>query len=258
MAFTLITLAIAGALFLGMLLLQELGRRLGRRHLAMDPEGARKGLGAVEGAVFGLMGLLLAFTFSGAASRLDGRRQLIAQEANAIGTAYLRIDLLSPAAQAPLREEFHRYLDARLAYFQNPRGATTSQAGLERSVQLQRAIWSQAVAACQDEARSHPAMLLVPAINDMIDITTTRGMAMDQHPPAIVYVMLGVLMLVGALLVGYGMAERKVTSWTHIVGYAALFSFTLFVIIDIEFPRLGLIRVDAADQVLVELRASMR
>ena len=115
MAFTLITLAIAAALFLGMLLLQELGRRLGCRHLAGDPEGARKGLGAVEGAVFGLMGLLLAFTFSGAASRLEGRRQLIAQEVNAIGTAYLRIDLLGPSVQAPLREAFRQYLDARLA-----------------------------------------------------------------------------------------------------------------------------------------------
>lgn len=258
MAFTLITLAIASALFLCMLLLQELGRRLGRRHLAMDPEGARKGLGAVEGAVFGLMGLLLAFTFSGAASRLDGRRQLIAQEVNAIGTAYLRVDLLYPTAQAPLREEFRRYLDARLAYFQNPRGSAASQAALDRSVQLQRDLWSQAVKVCQEEEKSHPAMLLVPAINDMIDITTTRGMAMEQHPPAIVYGMLGALMLVGALLVGYGMAERKVPSWTHTVGYAALFALTFFVIIDIEFPRLGLIRVDAADRVLLELRAAMK
>ena len=258
MAFTLITLAIAAALFLGMLLLQELGRRLGCRHLAGDPEGARKGLGAVEGAVFGLMGLLLAFTFSGAASRLEGRRQLIAPEVNAIGTAYLRIDLLGPSVQAPLREAFRQYLDARLAYSQNPRGSAASRTGLEHSIQLQQSIWSQAVVACQAEAKPQPAMLLVPAINDMIDITTTRGMALEQHPPAIVFGMLAALMLVGALLAGYGMAERKVPSWAHILGFAALFSITFFVILDLEYPRLGLIRVDGADQVLVELRASMK
>lgn len=258
MAFTLMTLLIAGALFLGMLLLLEAGRRLGSRHLAQDPEGARKGLGAVEGALFGLMGLLLAFTFSGAATRLEVRRQLIAQEANAIGTAYLRLDLLYPSAQAPLREAFRHYLDARLAYFQNPHGSAASKAGLERSNQLQKVIWSQAVTVCQDEEKAHPAMLLVPALNDMIDITTTREMAMNQHPPSIVYLMLGALMLVGALLAGHGMAERKIASWSHTVGYAALFSLTLFVIIDIEFPRMGFIRVDAADQVLVELRTAMK
>ena len=112
--------------------------------------------------------------------------------------------------------------------------------------------------ACQAEAKPQPAMLLVPAINDMIDITTTRGMALEQHPPVIVFGMLAALMLVGALLAGYGMAERKVASWAHILGFAALFSSTFFVILDLEYPRLGLIRVDGADQVLVELRASMK
>jgi hypothetical protein len=82
------------ALFLGMLLLLETGRRLGVRRLASDPEGARAGTGTVEGAVFALLGLLVAFTFSGAASRFDQRRDLIVEETNDIGTAYLRLDLL--------------------------------------------------------------------------------------------------------------------------------------------------------------------
>src|SRR5678816_4403502 len=96
----------AGALLLGMLALLELGRRLGTRRLAQDPEGARAGAAAVEGAVFALLGLLIAFTFSGAASRFDTRRQLIIEEANDIGTAWLRIDLLPSAAQPPVRDAF--------------------------------------------------------------------------------------------------------------------------------------------------------
>ena len=80
-------------------------------------EGARAGLGAVDGAVFALLGLMIAFTFSGAASRLEVRRQLIVQEANAIGTAYLRLDLLPPGAQPGLREDFRQYVDARLAVY---------------------------------------------------------------------------------------------------------------------------------------------
>jgi len=86
-------------LFLGILALMEVERRFGQRRAAEDAEGARAGLGAVEGAVYGLLGLLIAFSFSGAAERFAGRRTLIIEEANAIGTAYLRVDLLPEEAQ---------------------------------------------------------------------------------------------------------------------------------------------------------------
>src|SRR5262245_47987101 len=99
---TLISVWFAGGLFLGMVLLLEVGRRLGQRRQSLDAEGGRAGLGAVEGAVFALMGLLIAFTFSGAAARFDSRRQLIVDEANAIGTAWLRLDLLPASAQPAL------------------------------------------------------------------------------------------------------------------------------------------------------------
>src|SRR6185503_8225075 len=96
-------LMFAGALFLAMPLLLETGRRLGIRRLAQEPQGAGQSFGVVEGAVFSLLGLLIAFTFSGAAARSDTRRELIIQEANNIGTAYLRLDLLPAAAQPALR-----------------------------------------------------------------------------------------------------------------------------------------------------------
>ncbi len=81
---TLSTLALALALLVAMVVLIEMGRRIGKRRLARDPDGARAGAGAVDGAVFALLGLLIAFAFSGAASRFDARRQLIVQEANMI------------------------------------------------------------------------------------------------------------------------------------------------------------------------------
>src|SRR5262245_52835786 len=105
------------AFFLGMLGLLEVGRRIGARRVASDPEGARTGIGPIDGAVFGLLGLLLAFTFSSAASRFDVRRQLIVQETNAIGTAWLRIDLMPAGAQPELRDLFRRYLDSRLEMY---------------------------------------------------------------------------------------------------------------------------------------------
>src|SRR5215218_3538314 len=127
MLFALSALVLAGTLFLCMLGLLEVGRRFGERRFARDAEHSRSG-GVMDGSVFGLLGLLLAFTFSGAASRFDDRRNLIVDEANAIGTAWLRIDLLPPSTQPAIRDGFRRYLDARLAAYRSlPDGEALGQ-----------------------------------------------------------------------------------------------------------------------------------
>lgn len=246
-------------LFLGMLLLSEVGRRIGMRRIAQDPEGARAGVGTVDGAVFALLGLLVAFTFSGAAARFDTRRQLIVEETNAIGTAYLRLDLLAPSAQPALRDGFRRYLDSRLEVYRKLPNIADAREELERNTKLQREIWDQAVVACRAEG-SQPAatMLLLPALNEMIDVTTTRTMAARMHPPTIIFAMLFGLALTGSLLAGDGMAGGKSRSWVHTVGLALTMAAAVNVVLDIEFPRLGFIRVDAFDQALVELRDSMK
>lgn len=165
------------ALFVGTVMLLEAGRRLGAARLAADPEGARAGVGAVEGSVFGLLGLLIAFTFSGAASRFDARRQLIVEEANHIGTAWLRLDLLAANEQPELRELFRRYMDSRLETYRKLPDVEVSEAERARSAQLQQEIWQQAVRASRDSGSQPTTVLLLPALNDMFDIVSTRAMA---------------------------------------------------------------------------------
>jgi len=259
MDYALIVLLITLVLFLGMLLLLDTGRRLGVRRLANDPEGARAGTGVVDGAVFALLGLLVAFTFSGAASRFDERRHLIIEETNDIGTAYLRLDLLPRSAQPALRDLFRRYVDSRLEVYRKLPDLEAAKKELARTNNLQGEIWHQAVAASRMEgAAPSAAMLLLPALNQMIDITTTRTLGAQMHPPLVIFALLFALSLTGALLAGYGMAGGKSRSWVHIIGFAAVLAVAVNVIIDIEYPRLGLIRVAAYDQALAELRNSMK
>jgi hypothetical protein len=258
MTYTLAALSYTLGLFLGMMLLLEVGRRIGRRRIANDPQGASAGVGAVEGAVFGLLGLLLAFSFSGATSRFDTRRQLIVEEANAIGTAYLRLDLLPASAQPALREAFRRYVHSRLEVYRKLPDIAAAKEELVRATELQRDIWSQVVAACRAEAYPPAPMLLLPALNEMIDITTTRTMAAQTHPPTVIFAMLFALVLASSLLAGHAMAGGKARNWLHMLGFAAALAVAVYVILDVEFPRLGLIRVSAFDQVLVELRESMQ
>ena len=120
-----------------MLILLEVGRRIGIRRLAKDPDGARAGFGAIEGAVLALLGLLLAFTVTGAGSRFDARRNLIVEETNAIGTAYLRLDMLPTAAQPALRESFRRYVVARLDVYRKLQDVTAAKEELDRGAKLQ-------------------------------------------------------------------------------------------------------------------------
>ena len=245
-------------LFIGMLLLLEVGRRTRRRHQAQYGEAVGAGLGAVETAVFGLMGLLVAFTFSGAASRFEGRRQLIVDEANAIGTAYLRLDLLAPEPRTTLQQRFREYVDARLAIYRAVPNSLEVSAAVARAAVLQQGIWDGAVAAVRSAPNPQLAGQLLPAVNEMTDISSSRLAATRMHPPRIIFGLLGAVSLVCALLAGYAMPESAPRSWLHMVGFAAVLAITIYVIIDLEYPRLGLFQVADFDQLLVNLRAGMR
>ena len=255
---TVVSFSFALVLLLGMLVALEAGRRLGKQRLARDPEGARAGLGAVEGSLFGLLGLLVAFTFSGAASRFDQRRELIVQEANAVGTAWLRLDMLPQATRSKMRDLFGRYLDSRLEVYRQLPDLDAAREALAASNALQKDIWENAITACRTEEGRGVAMLVLPALNEMFDITTTRTTAAQRHPPVIIFAMLFVLSLSCSLLAGYGMASARERSWTHMIGFATITAVAVYVILDLEHPRLGFIRVDAADQPLIELRESMK
>jgi hypothetical protein len=157
-----------------------------------------------------------------------------------------------------MRDLFRGYLDARLATYQKLPDFKASQAAMTRATQLQGEIWSQAVAGCREQNYPASTMLVLASLNDMIDITTTRTMAALTHPPLIVFVMLAALAMAGSLLAGFAMAGARHRNWIHIVAFAAITTITIYVILDLEYPRLGLIRVDDFDQVLIDLRQSMK
>ena len=246
-----IALGIIASLFAGMLVLVQTGRRMG--------SGKRfEGLGAVEGAVFGLMGLLIAFTFGSAAVRFETRRSLIVEEANDIGTAYLRLDLLPADSQPPLRDAFRRYAETRLAIYKLLPDVDAAREELDRMAQLQGEIWKGATAGCSRAETTTACMLLLPALNDMIDITTTRTVAMQAHQPTVVFLMLALVMLACALLAGFSIgAGGHQGSTLHVVAFAAVLAVAFYVILDLEWPRLGFIRIDWMDRILEDVRRSM-
>ena len=219
--------------------------------------GGAAGIGAVEAAIFGLLGLLNSLTFQGSSARFDARRDLIVQEANHIGTAWLRIGLLPAGDQSAMRALFRQYLDSRVETYRKIPDMAAVKAELGRTAQLQDEIWKAALVS-QKEGGQAVVVGLLPALNQMFDIVTTRTMAAKAHPPRIVFAMLALMACAAAFMAGHGMSGSKVRSWVHSVGFAGILAVTVFVIMDMEYPRLGFIRVDSFDQVLVDLRQSMQ
>ena len=242
-----------------MLLSLEFGRRLGVRRRPKESEGERGGLGPVEGAVFALFGLMVAFTFSGAGTRFNEKRMLVAEEVNCIETAYLRLHLIPPDARPALKELFSRYVESRLETYRRLPNMAEAEKEMANSKKIQEEIWTEAVDATR-LPESHPSagLLLLPALNNMIDITTTRTMALQIHPPRIIYALLFSLGLICSLLAGFRMSSGQHRSWLHILGFAALTVIIVYVMLDVEYPRAGLIRLESADQLLVNLRGSMQ
>ena len=243
--------------FVVLLLALELGRRVRLREIRdkHDVEPARFNI--MDGAVFGLMGLLLAFTFAAAGARFEARRLLLVEEANAIGTAWLRLDLLPDSTRRPLQASFRQYVDARMTGYRALPDTLVARREFTRAAGMQQAIWSGAVAATEAAPTVAPSLLLLPALNAMFDIAAARMAAMRAHLPGAIFGLLCFLILCCGVLAGYGMTHSGPRNWLHTLGFATVFVITLYVIVDYEYPRWGFISLDSYDSPLIEVRRTM-
>jgi hypothetical protein len=248
---------LALGLFVALMVAQILGRWLGARRLAHLGKEETAGQGAVQGAVFALLGLLIAFTFTAAASRFDQRRDLMVQQINAISTAWLRLDLLPAADRTPIRAGLRDYVDGLREAVKLSKEPERFIATVARLRALEGEIWGQAAEAVNRDGRPQVATLVLPPLNESFDLSTTRLAASRAHvQTGIVALLVGLAVLAG-LLAGHGQATTRRPDLMHMLIFAALLSLTLYFIMDFGYPRLGMITLDASDQLFAELRAGM-
>jgi len=237
-----------------MLALAALGLRIGRR---VRKDGAWSEAGAIEGAIFALLGLLLGFAFAGAMSRLDERRNLVVEEANAIGTAYLRLDLLPAEDQKPLRGLFRNYLDARLGIYDAIDSGGDPNPAIKTAARLQGEIWNAVIASSRKAPPSPVTALVIPAVNEMIDVTAARAVALNTHVPTAILALLVGVALISAFIAGYAMEKPGRWHFFYAAIYSVAVSLTIYTVLDLDNPRAGIIRLQVADQALRELRESI-
>src|SRR5262245_9596681 len=189
-------LGIVLGLLAGLLLALELGFWCGRRAAGEKDPGVGAQVGAVQGAILGLLGLLLAFSFAAAGGRFIERQDLIVQEANAIGTAYLRAALLDEPHGSNLKSALRRYTEHRVSASGNLRGGIAREDVAEVD-HLHAEIWKAAI----DGVSAKPECMLgvLPPVNDVIDLHSTRLAAGRKHLPGMV---MGLLIMCSLLAIG--------------------------------------------------------
>ena len=249
---------IAVALLLIVLGAIEMGYRLGRRTQGpVTDEDAKAHVNATQSSTLGILALLLAFTFSLALQRFDTRSDAVVDEANAIGTAYLRAQMLPGALGGEARSLLREYVDVRVeagtvSMVEQKRWSTlTGRAG-----DLQNAPGERARRAAELDANHVRSGMFVQATNDLIDSFGRRDAAINRHVPEMVlFLLLGTFVITSAI-VGYsgGVVHRR----PPLVSFAmvALIVVLVFVILDLDRPRRGLIVV--SERNLLDLQASMK
>jgi hypothetical protein len=242
---------IAVCVFLLILFFIWLGSAFRKYEQRKRKELGLKELGSLENSMLGLLGLLLAFTFGMALEKYTDRRHVIVEEANAIGTAILRADLYPDSVRTILRKEFQQYVEARIAYYEAGVNPQKIKLYLDTSEYYSNRIWKIIADDSHDEANRVRTIEMVPAVNAVIDIVTTREESRLAKVPPLISLVLLLMIMVGSFLVGFDPKEK---SRTLVLSFAFIGSLTLYLILELDHPRRGLINLDAANQQIVNLR----
>jgi hypothetical protein len=247
-------------LVLGLLALvfgaNEIGYRVARKWHGSEPEKSQTTGNALKVSIIGLVALLLGFSYSMTTSRFESRQQLVLNEANAAGTCYLRAGLLPEPERSRIRNILRRYVDVRLEYFEKALDPEELERTTKEMDALLAELWSTVEEAVRKDGQTAHFSQIVPAANEVIDLSATRAHASRNYLPPAVLLLLAVCMVISAALMGHTSGQvghRHLGLW---IALNVLTMLVLFVVLDFDRPRRGLVQVD--HRPLIEFRDSIR
>jgi hypothetical protein len=235
MGLVIFTLGLAAAL----IVTSEAMYRFGRTRTDLYDEKLGGQISTVQAATLGLLALVLGFTMSMAEGRYNTRRQILVAEANAVGTTYLRADILPEPERTRTRELLRRYIDERLAYFSASEGE--APAVTVRSQAIAADVWNLAV----ETARLHPdwdvLSSYLEATTDMIELEATRDLAIRARVPGLIDSLLLLIAFTAMGVTGFatGLSRTRTALTLYIV--PVLIALACAVINDLDRTRFGFI-----------------
>jgi hypothetical protein len=228
------------------LLSTEAGWRLGNYRQKSHREEKKAPVSTATGSTLGLLAFLLAFTFGMAATRFDTRKQIVLQEANAIGTTYLRVDFLAEQYQEEARQLLREYAVIRSG------GASLimSPEGMQKSARLQDRLWAIAADA-GTRSDSIATGLFIQSLNEMIDMDAIRVTANRNRIPDSIWLVLCAITILSMAAMGYQFGLTGARSWVTVIFLVMVFTPVILLIADLDRPQAGLLQV--SQQALIDL-----
>jgi hypothetical protein len=240
------------ALLIGNLLFDECGFRLGRLRAGRTQKESDAAVGTIVTAELGLLAFLLAFSFGIVVSRYDVRRHVLLDEANAIGTAYLRAAMLPDTQRASIRHLLREYTDVRILA---TTGAPIDQV-LRRSEEIHQQLWTEAIAAAGHDARSVPTGLFIQSLNEVIDLHAARLMAaLRSRMPLPVWIVLFAVGFLSFFTMGYQAGLTRATRSPATIVLALTFVSVIWLVADLDRPSEGFL--DVSQQPMIDVRRMM-
>ena len=250
------SVAIAAALFVAIFLCNEAGYRAGRYIQLNTDEEVKAFTGSIQASILGLLALLLGFTFSMSMQRYDSRSMALIDEANAIGTAVLRVQLLPEEFRADANALFRDYVGLRLEIGQIDMTRKEARKVYNQKISdLQNELWTLAIAATNADPRPVTTGVFVKALNDVIDSQGKRNALLQMHVPEVVLMLLFLVFISSGGMMGFsaGLSGKRVIAPITLV--SLLITLIVFIIIDLDRPKRGLIQVNQS--VMAELSESV-
>lgn len=233
----------------------EVGFRCGLRLYAAHDEARKAPIWGIQGAVLGLLGLLLGFSFSMAVNQYDVRRALVVKEANAIGTTYLRASLLPEAHVAPVKDLLRRYVEVRIKYQRLAGDPAKLAEGIRLSADLQAELWKHAAAAAKEAPTNITATFIV-SLNETIDTDAERIAEGRARIPSGVWLLAIIVAASGCFTTGYGAGAHGSRTKLSSVFLPLLIIVVIVLIFDLSQPMQGMITV--SQQPLIDLQQSIQ
>lgn len=247
------SILIVGLLFASILLAYELFFRLGRKYQKNTDNEVKAQNNTVQAGILGLLALLLGFTFNMALQRFDNRSYAVIKEANAIGTSILRTKLLPEPYDSITYNLLQKYVDYRIEISSvdltnlNERQMINGKTDI-----VQNQIWDWAIKAAEIDPRPVTTGYFIASLNDVIDARGERSAILQRHVPEVILFLLFIVFIIGGALMGYTSGLGLKRAYISTVMFTFLIVLVVFIIIDLDRPKRGLIKIKQDS--LIELR----